>query len=218
MDLKGKLIAHRGYYHGNIPENSLTAFKKCLYFSIPIELDVHLTKDHELVVFHDHSLKRMTGKDGIIEEYTLKELQQITLKNSNESIPTLDQVLQIVKNKVPIIIELKNKKIGPLENKLISLLDHYDNFYIQSFKARSLYYLKRKRPLYRVGIILFHYRILFYQKFDFINCISLSISSSKIQKLREKKPVFIWKIDTKKELEKLKKYGDAYLVDMKKFI
>ena len=52
-----KIIAHRGIFNNlNIPENSIKSFKKALRLGYPIELDVHLTKDNILVVFHDHNL------------------------------------------------------------------------------------------------------------------------------------------------------------------
>lgn len=218
MNLENKLIAHRGYYNAIIPENSLESFKKCIDLKIPIELDVHLTKDHQIVVFHDFYLKRMTGKEEWIENMTLEEIQKLYLKNSKATIPTLKEVLNLVNSKVSIIIELKNNKIGPLEKTLFPLLDNYSNFYIQSFKAKSLRYIKKKRPSYQVGLILFTYRFLLYRKFDFINCSTLGIINNKIQKLRSKKKILIWNIKNQKEYEKFKKYGDFYLVDIKNFI
>ena len=61
---KNKIIAHRGIHDNEkIPENSLKAFKLTMDKNIPIELDIHLTKDNEFIVFHDDNLKRMTGID-----------------------------------------------------------------------------------------------------------------------------------------------------------
>ena len=61
-NFKFVLIAHRGIYNNlNIPENSIKSFKKAVNNGIPIELDIHLTKDNKLVVFHDDNIIRMTG-------------------------------------------------------------------------------------------------------------------------------------------------------------
>lgn len=218
MNLDNKIIAHRGYYNGLIPENSFSSFKKCLYQNIPIELDVHLTKDKKIVVFHDFNLKKMTGLDAEIEDLTYDEIKKLTLKKTKEKIPLLSEVLELIHSKVPLIIELKNKKIGPLENVLIKLLDHYDNFYLQTFIMRSIYYIKTKRPMYKIGIILFSYRYINYKKVDFICCSKLGIISPKIQKYKNKKTIIVWTVDSKKELEKLKNYSDAYIVNMKKII
>ena len=67
-------VAHRGLHTETITENSLSAFKNALEHNISLELDVHLSKDNELFVCHDASLKRTTGKEGIIEDLTSKNL------------------------------------------------------------------------------------------------------------------------------------------------
>ena len=77
MKLKGYEFKHRGL-HKNVPENSLSAFRKALYRNMPIELDVRITKDSKLVVFHDANLKRMTG----IDKKIYKKLTKL-LKNYN---------------------------------------------------------------------------------------------------------------------------------------
>ena len=93
------IIAHRGYWDKYIPENSMTAFIRCVERNIPIELDVHLTKDNKVVVFHDYDLFRMTGVSKRIEETNYEELQKYNLKKSYEKIPLLEDVLKIVNNK-----------------------------------------------------------------------------------------------------------------------
>ena len=69
--------AHRGLFDNNseAPENSLAAFKKAVDAGYGIELDVQLSKDNQLVVFHDATLKRMCGVEGKVWDYTLEELK-----------------------------------------------------------------------------------------------------------------------------------------------
>ena len=73
--LEGKLIAHRGLHDGKVPENSLSAFRAAVREGFPIETDLHITADGEVVVFHDDSLARMCGSDRAPEELTLAELK-----------------------------------------------------------------------------------------------------------------------------------------------
>ena len=106
-----KIIAHRGMFSNpTIPENSIMAFKKALEFSYPIELDVQLTKDNILVVFHDDNLKRITGIDKRVEDCTYDELKKLTLFDTKEHIPSFKEVLDLVDGKVLLDIEIKPTK------------------------------------------------------------------------------------------------------------
>lgn len=106
MNLKGYEFRHRGL-HKNVPENSIIAFQKALYRNMPIELDVRILKDSNIIVFHDNNLKRMTGIDKKIEECNYEEIKNIKLKNSLETIPLLIDVLNLINNKVLLLIEVK---------------------------------------------------------------------------------------------------------------
>ena len=84
-------IAHRGFFDNKngIPENSLPAFQKAVDAGLGIELDVQLSKDGYLLVFHDEDLKRMCGVDKKIRELNYAEIQQYTLLDTQERIPLL---------------------------------------------------------------------------------------------------------------------------------
>ncbi len=101
--------AHRGLHdnEGEAPENSLAAFRKAVEAGYGIEMDVQLTKDKVPVVFHDFTLKRACGKEGKVCDYTWKELKDIGLFGSRQTIPKFEDVLSVVLGKVPLIIELK---------------------------------------------------------------------------------------------------------------
>ena len=98
----GYHYAHRGLFDNDsdAPENSLLAFQRAVDAGYGMELDVQLSKDNELVIFHDASLKRMCGIEGKVWEYTLEELQQMKLANSEQTIPTFQEFLKIVDGKV----------------------------------------------------------------------------------------------------------------------
>lgn len=148
MDIKKyRFIAHRGIHLNgtDIVENSIPAFTLAIQKRLAIELDVHLTKDGNVVVVHDHNLKRITGIDKIVEDLTLKEIKNMFLFNTSNKIPTFEEVLKIVDGKVPIIIEIKNEgKVGKLESKLYEILKEYKGEYaIESFNPLSLLWFKK---------------------------------------------------------------------------
>ena len=102
-------IAHRGLWNERIIENSLPAYQNAINHGYPIEIDIYQSADGELFSFHDKTLKRMTGADGFIFEKTSKELKELRLSNSTETIPTLKEVLSLVDGKVPLLIEFKDQ-------------------------------------------------------------------------------------------------------------
>lgn len=105
----GANIAHRGLHKADksIPENSLAAFRAAVDGGYGVELDVHITKDGHLVVFHDDDTRRMCGVNASVEELTLAELQKLYLAGSGEHIPSLGEVLAVIDGQVPIILEIK---------------------------------------------------------------------------------------------------------------
>lgn len=103
------MIAHRGLFdnHSEAPENSLAAFRKAVDQGFGIELDVQLTKDGKLVVFHDFDLKRMCGIHKKLTELTYAELEQYSLKDSTEKIPLFSAVLDLIAGRTPLVVEIK---------------------------------------------------------------------------------------------------------------
>ena len=106
MKFDNLLFAHRGVHNNiDIPENSIKAFKQALKNNLNIELDIQLTKDNVLVVFHDSNLKRMTNIDKDLNELTYNKIKKLKLLNTNQTIPTLKEVLNIINGKVILDIE-----------------------------------------------------------------------------------------------------------------
>ncbi len=148
-------IAHRGFHNEVAPENSLAAFSRSIEAGFAIELDVRLTKDNEVIVFHDDSLKRMTSAGGLVNQYILTSLKSLKLHGSSERIPTLKEVLTLVDGRVPLIIELKNNsKDKILEEKTMDLLSDYSGEYtIQSFNPFSLQWIRENHPNVIIGLL-----------------------------------------------------------------
>lgn len=148
--LRGYDYAHRGLFSADqsIPENSLPAFRRAVENGYGIELDIQLTADHQIVVFHDASLKRVCGIDRPLCEFSLRQLQEIPLAGSRERIPLFSDVLALVNGRVPLIVEIKHYHQKQLLCKMAAeLLDDYRGaFCIESFHPLIVQWFKKNRP------------------------------------------------------------------------
>lgn len=153
-------LAHRGLFNNtDIPENSLPAFKKAVENGYGMELDVQLSTDNQLVVFHDASLKRMTGIDKNLTDCSYDELLQYNLLDTNIKIPLFKDVVDILNKDTPLIIEIKSE--GPLietTKRVVEMMKQYDRTYsIESFNPKVVKYLKDNHPEIIRGQLAFNY-------------------------------------------------------------
>lgn len=134
-------IAHRGLWSPEgAPENSLGAFQAACAAGYGIELDVQLSADGEAVVFHDATLDRMTGQAGRVRDRSAADLAELRLKDSEEKIPTLLEVLAIVGHRAMVHVELKTPAgdVGPLERRVHEVIaDHNGPLAVIGFNAYS---------------------------------------------------------------------------------
>lgn len=170
-----KIWAHRGCSY-EYPENTLPAFKAaCELPGITgIELDIQLTRDGQIVVFHDEMVDRVTNESGNVKDFTLEELKKLRFWNSGRkeyaqdvSIPTMEEVLQLVKpfsekNGIKINIELKNSKVSyeNMEEKILKLVNEYgmkDFIIYSSFNENSLKLLKQLDNAVLTGVLAYEF-------------------------------------------------------------
>ncbi len=227
------IYAHRGLFDNKkIVENTIPAFKRALKEDLNIELDIRLTKDKKIIVFHDDNLKRLTGIDKLVKDTTYEELKKVKLLDTDLTIPTLEEVLNLVSGKCILLIEIKElfstTSLAKL-NKL--LLDYNGKVLLQSFnpfviKRISLSSLGR----YSIGILLankykgikegfynlYIYNYLLKRKY----CDFISSPMELVFKVKEKsdKELFIWTIKTKDEFIKYKKYSNNLICEEKGII
>lgn len=140
--LTAQLIAHRGRWaEGSArPENSLAAFDEAARNGNAVELDVQLTADGKVVVFHDDDLKRMTGQSGTLSEMSLAELRTVRLLGGEQGIPTLSEALAVIGGRVPVFVEIKNRgSVGALEDEVAREVAAYSgDAAVMSFNPYSL--------------------------------------------------------------------------------
>lgn len=227
-------IAHRGLHNESVSENSLEAFKLAIENGYAIELDIHLMKDNVLAVFHDESLLRMTGKEGVIEQLSEAELINFPLKDG-QLIPTLKQVFDLVKGQVPILIELKfgNEFDHRQADALLEILKTYsydDMIALQSFHPYAVKYLKERTDKYSVGYLC-SYRLNIKNRFklyllkslklykkihaDFISYdINFIPNKYVLRKQKRGETLFVWTINDYEKLEKARQYADNIIFEM----
>ena len=219
------IYSHRGVFDNScVIENTIEAFKEASYLKYNIELDIRITKDNKIVVFHDEDLRRMTNNryNFKIRNLLYKDILDIKLLNSNSCIPLLSDVLKVISKDNILLIELKDnlKKEQLIELDKI-LLNYNGVVYLQTFNP---FLLKKIASLslnrYRKGILLtdkykgfrgFCYNVYMYNYFiksKYCNFLSSPKVLAKKIKDRSKKELFIYTIKTKKEFILYKKISN----------
>lgn len=200
------IMAHRGF-DDVAPENTLVSFRKAYEIGANmLELDVHLTKDGQLVIMHDSTLDRTTTGKGAVSDKTLEELKQLDagIKYSKvftgEKIPTLDEVLAYAKDKISVNIEIKSSAISDvtpkpgtgIEEKVVNLVKKYnmeEYVMISCFKGKALKRVKTFSPKISTGLLLVSGRLFTSQveyvstvRADAVHEFSKFVSSKDVQK------------------------------------
>ena len=156
---KTKYYAHRGLHNSERAENSMSAFKAAVDAGYGIELDIRLSKDGKLVVFHDDTLDRVCGREGKVIDFTAEELAGFKLNGTEDGVPLFSDVLNIVGGKVPLLVEIKEDPgVSAVSEAACIMLDSYKGeFIVESFNPLSLRTVKNNRPSIVRGILSHRY-------------------------------------------------------------
>jgi glycerophosphoryl diester phosphodiesterase len=235
---QGRYYAHRGLHQdpNKVPENSMTAFQLAVENNYGIEMDIQLTKDKIPVVFHDFTLKRLCGIDKKVNEYTFDELQELSLHQSKERIPSFQSVLDMIAGQVPIIIEFKVENYNTTVCDITApMLEKYNGSYcIESFNPLVLLWYKKNRPGIIRGqlasnfvkdkekgnsimyFILQNLLINFITKPDFIsyNHFHRNMLSLVLCKKLFRTPCFAWTIKSQAHLDASRNSFDFFIFDL----
>ncbi len=155
-------IAHRAFHDAEqgIPENSRAAVQRAVRAGYGIEIDVHLSADGQAIVFHDDTLDRLTHSTGPMAKRTARELADLVLVGSDEHIPTLADILDLVDGQVPILIEIKDQSgaIGEGEDQLeravaSDLADYAGPVAVMSFNPHVIAAIRNHAPDIPRGLV-----------------------------------------------------------------
>ena len=227
-------IAHRGF-SGKAPENTLASFRKALEEKADgIELDVHQTKDGKIVVIHDASIDRTTNGKGLICEMTYEEIKKydagIKFANnfSGESVPLLEDVLQLVNGNATLYIEIKkgSEPYPGIEKKVLEILEQYNahkRCVLHSFEKDTLSRindLNDSIPLFQTiyvppfmssiyfDRIFFRSRIAHFRNLLGVNINHTAVDASLVNKIHHKKlKIIVWTVNNPSDIEKMKLMG-----------
>ena len=223
-------IAHRGLHNDDIPENSLASFENAIKHNYAIEIDLRMTSDGHVVVFHDDNLGRVTGSSGYVNKTKLEDIKKLRLSKSNEKIPTLEETLELVAGRTPLLIEIKNmNKIGEMEKAVWSVLAKYRGEYcIQSFNPYTLEWFKEHAPQVKRGqlscffkkadigaVRRYALKRLWLNKISEPNFIAYNIDdlpNKYVRKYRDL-PLLAWCVRTLEQKEKAIKYADNIIFE-----
>jgi glycerophosphoryl diester phosphodiesterase len=225
-----KILAHRGA-SGTAPENTISAFKKALLDGCDgFEFDVQQTKDGKIVVFHDWTLERTTNGEGHIKDHTLEELKKLDAgswfdeKFKGESIPTLEETLNLIPDDKIINIELKEEYSieRGTEKLVLDIMRKYPtkNIIVSSFSHNLLKTLKDLDSSIKIGLLsgntlvnLDKYIDNLGFQIDAYHPYAGILSKNDIDYLKSQNiDINVWTVNSSKEAEFLKELGVTSII------
>jgi glycerophosphoryl diester phosphodiesterase len=221
--IKDVPVAHRGYHDMNktVWENTLSAFKRAIDAGFAIECDIQLSSDSVPMVFHDHDLQRLCGITGEVRERTAGELRMLAIGGTADKIPTLRQMLDLVKGQVPLVIELKGidaEQDDGFAEAVLEVLEGYEGkVALMSFDYHLLRALKVADCPWPVGLTaegvkpenLAAHREAMDLGLDFTSYCVADLPNDFVTDLREKgTPVITWTVRDEIMRAQTYKYAD----------
>lgn len=225
-----KIFAHRGF-SGKYPENTMLAFEKAVEIGVDgIELDVHLTKDNEIVIIHDEDIKRTCDGEGLVKDMTLEELRKFDASATFRGvygfcgIPTLREYFELVKD-TPIItnIELKTGvyEYPTIEKRVIDMVREFglsDKIIFSSFNHFTVKRCEEIAPEIKRGFLTGDWIYDFgkYTAERNVQCCHpwhVSLSEEVIREMHEAGcEINTWTVNEYADIEKLSKWGVDSLI------
>ena len=142
------------------PENSRAAISAAIEAGYGIEIDVQLSSDGAAIVFHDYDLKRLAEDSGPIQQRSSADLSRVILRGSDEGIPALHEVLDLVAGRTPLLIEIKDQdgvmgaNVGRLEQAVARDIEGYDGpIAVMSFNPHSVQQMAIHAPKVARGLV-----------------------------------------------------------------
>ena len=202
-------IVHRGIVSKKYKENLLKSFKKSFKRGYGIETDIHATKDHEFICFHDFTLNRIFKKKESVKNIKYSKIKKISTQNK-KPVPLLKDLLKTSKNKYPLFIEIKPIFSKKLLQKLLKQTSKFSKCTFISFKHENIYNLLKIKGNSKVGLSFSSstsakniIKKSYNKKIDCLILDKFFLKNKKIQDLKLKK--YYYTIKTKSEFKKYSK-------------
>ena len=202
-------LIHRGLINKNFQENTIKAFKHSFKRKYGIETDIHATKDHEFICFHDFTLNRIFKKRESVKNMQYSQIKKISTQNK-KPIPLLKDLLKTSKNKHPLFIEIKPALTKKLLQKLLKETSKFSKCVFFSFKHKNIYNLLKIKNNIKVGLsfsttnsIKTIIKKSNNKKIDYLILDKFFLKNKNIQALKIKK--YYYTIKTKSEFNKYSK-------------
>jgi glycerophosphoryl diester phosphodiesterase len=233
------VIAHRGF-SGAAPENTIAAFKKAIDLGVDmIELDIHLSKDGQIVVIHDDTLNRTTNGKGKVTSYTLNELKRLDAGSwfgsqfSGEKIPTLKEVLELTRGKMLLTIELKKGDMGPytmtdLADRSLQEVEKagmLNQVIFASFDPSAIDRIRGKNPKIPVALIYnqswtFPQEVTGGRPVSILSCSGKVLTQTNISNAHQRgMKVMAWTLNTEEHMQRFLNMGvDGIITDYPDFL
>lgn len=214
-------IAHRGLHSNanNIYENTKESFLAAVNENYAIECDVVLSKDHEVVVFHDENLKRLCNLDKNVSSLTMNELRNLKIYESSSNIISLDEMLHVVSAHVPIIIEIKGKFTPFIEERIQEIIRSYKGpIALKTFNLKSVEWLIKFLPYVYKGLVIDsntnNFESILDLNIDFVSCDIEFIESNLVDRLKKKGlPIITWTVDNEDKKKKANLIADNIIFE-----
>ena len=215
---KQLVIGHRGA-KGHVAENTLASIKKAMDLGADgIEIDVFRCKTGEIVVFHDKKLDKLTDGKGLIENKSLMELKKLKVLGTNEQIPTLNEVFEVIDNKTFLNIELKGSNTAKLSLEIVKEQFNNNKIFPQnilfsSFNWKELEDLRKLDARIRIALVTGNDPLLAIDPALKLNAVAINPSHEKLNKKVINKifkaglKVYTWTVNDKDDIRKMKNLG-----------
>lgn len=230
FNMTTKIIAHRGL-SSQYPENTMLAFQKAVEIGCDgIELDVQLTSDGVPVIIHDENLRRVTGRPGLVKDFTYRELKLFDAGHGFDArlgitpIPTLKEYFAFIRDyDIVTDIELKNSifRYEGMEQTVTALIKKFkieDKIFFSSFNHQSLAVCKKLLPSVPCGLLTNCWLAgagAYAEQCgaEYINPHYTFITPENIRELEENKiGAFVWTVDDRDEMLRLASLGVAGII------
>ena len=211
-------LIHRGIVNKKYKENILNSFKASFKRGYGIETDIHLTKDHKFICFHDFTLKRIFKKKLSVKNTKYSQIKKISIKYK-KPVPLLKDLLTASKNKYPLFIEIKPSFSKKILKKLLNETSKFSKCVFISFKHKNIYNLLKIKNTTKVGLSFSHVTSIKKiikksnnKKINFLILDKFFLKSKKIKYLKIKK--YFYTIKTKLEFNKYNKNNNLIIENL----